>query len=963
MLARFGVALVILAATSVGLLAQVDGAIQGTVIDESDAAMPGVGVTAVEEATGRRYFATTDGAGKFVLLRVAAGTYRIEAALQGFTSVATTGVEVLVGQNLNLPNMVLKVATLEESVTVTGAAPLVDTLSRQVGTNLDRRQLEVLPLQGRNWMELSLLAKGITANDADNTPGARDRYFNLNVDGQQITQNRVTATIAQPRFSREAIAEFQIITNQFDVSQGRSLGAQVQAISRAGTNTTAGSLFGYFRDDSLNAPDPIVKSVVPYTNRQVGGSLGGPIRKDKLLYFFTYEDESEPQTVILTPPQLPNQVFQLASDVKHHLAMARVDSNLSDRNHLTVRASYWAAVWPFVIDSNSSHPSGGSRRNLDSRSLITTWTNVLSNTAVQEVKVGFDQFHLLQKMPFSGINNTPTYAFPGLSIGGDGRYPQFAPQSTLSARYDLTKHAGNHDLKLGGEHLSSRGHNGYTGAPRGSFSFASRPPTAELERRFPVDAYADPTKWDVSGLDARVLSYTNVMGSVAVNYTRPIFALWLGDSWRATDRLSLSFGVRWDFDRGVADSPVTSDVSFIPFNGPLYKQGIMDWNDVAPRVGFVYDVGGKSNFVIRGGVGQYYNFTTAQANTESQRALLRKNTTFFNDGLPGFMQNPTRLFTPEQIQAGVAPESHIVVAHDFSTPFAIQSAIGFQKQFGSVTGLEMDLTHTRNYNALRGRDINLFFDPVTGYNVNPIVSGQQAQTRPDPRFTSVTWAETAGGSEQLYLSTQLRRRFRSNLEGTIAYTLTFIDHDDYNNVFGGASANNQFDMDDEWSYSTGFQRHTVRANGSVRLPWDVSISGIYSYGSGAHFATSIPLAGAAIWNKPGVNRLNVGPPITIPDGVRDRFEGTDVIGTGGKTPRNALIGLPIHKVDLRLTKRIRIRGSVTVQAIGEVFNLFDHANYGAYNGQLTSPAFGLPAQNASSSYRSRTGQVAFRLQF
>ena len=265
MLARFGVALAIFAATSAGLFAQVDGTIQGTVIDESAAAMPGVGVTAVEEATGRRYLATTDGSGKFILISVAAGTYRIEAALQGFTSVATTGVEVLVGQNLNLPNMVLRVATLQESVTVTGTAPLIDTQSRQVGTNLDRRQLEVMPLQGRNWMELSLLAKGITANDADNTPGARDRYFNLNVDGQQITQNRVTATIAQPRFSREAIAEFQIITNQFDVSQGRSLGAQVQAISRAGTNTTTALSLAYFRDDSLNAADPIVKSVVPYT--------------------------------------------------------------------------------------------------------------------------------------------------------------------------------------------------------------------------------------------------------------------------------------------------------------------------------------------------------------------------------------------------------------------------------------------------------------------------------------------------------------------------------------------------------------------------------------------------------------------------------------------------------------------------------------------------------------------------
>ena len=944
-------------------LAQVDATVQGAIVDESKAALPGVTVTATEQTTGRRYVATTDGRGEYLLLNVAAGTYRIDATLQGFGSVAIPSIELLVGQNARVTEIVMKLAGLEESLTVTGAAPLVDTASAQIGTNLDRRQLEALPLQGRNWLELSLLAKGITANDADSTPGVRDRYFNLNVDGQQITQNRVTATIAQPRFSREAIAEFQILTNQFDVTQGRSLGAEVQAVSRAGTNKTSGALYGYFRDDSLNAPDPIVKTVVPYTNRQVGGAVGGPIRVDKLLYFFTYENEAEPQTVILTPPQTPNQVFQLPSDVLQHLAMARVDQNLSNRDHFAYRASYWAAVWPFTIDSTASHPSMGSRRNLDSRSIIGTWTRVLSSTKVQELKVGFDQFSTLQRLALPSINATPTYSFPGFSIGGDGRYPQFAPQSTFSARYDLTSHLGNHDLKVGAEHLYSWGHDGYTGAPRGSYSFVSRPPTAELERRFPADVYDDPSRWDVSGLDSRLTSYTNDFGSNAVNYDRPIIAAWLGDRWRMTDRLTVNFGVRWDFDAGVANSPVKSDAQFKPFNGPLYKSGIMDFRAVAPRGGFAYDLGGKKDLVVRGGMGVFYNFTSSQANTEEQRYLLRKTTTFFNDGRPGFLANPTRNYSAEQIDAGLAPGPTRSVAFDFKTPYTIQSSIGFQKQLGAVTGIDVDLTHTRNYHALRGRDINLFYNPATGYNVDPIVPGSTVQNRPDPNYTVVGWMETEGGSEQMYLSSSLNRRFKGRFQSALSYTLTFRDYDDYDNVFGGPSANNQFDMGDEWSFATGFQRHTLRANGLVNLPWDMSLSGIYAFGSGSHFSTTISNAAGVPYNKTGTNRLNIGAPITIPDSVRDRYDGPAVIGTGETTPRNALRGLPIHKVDLRFTKKVRLGGQASLSGIAEVFNLFNRANYGAYNGQITSSTFGAPASNPSNSYRSRTGQVAFRLQF
>ncbi len=129
----------------------------------------------------------------------------------------------------------------------------------------------------------------------------RDRQFQLNLDGQEITQQVAGSGFGQPKFSREAIAEFQVVTNLFDITQGRSLGIQVQAISRSGTNNYDGSVYGYFRDDKWNAKDFIANRVLPYANQQLGGAIGGPLIKDKMHFFASFEREDEPNTILAAP--------------------------------------------------------------------------------------------------------------------------------------------------------------------------------------------------------------------------------------------------------------------------------------------------------------------------------------------------------------------------------------------------------------------------------------------------------------------------------------------------------------------------------------------------------------------------------------------------------------------------------------------------------------------------------------
>jgi hypothetical protein len=384
---------------------QAQGAsIIGTVTDETKAVLPGVTVTATDVASGEQFTVTTNEKGEYRLRTVPPGAYTLRAELPGFSALVLERVELLVGQHATIP-FTLKLARVSETVTVAGETPLVDTSSSQIGGNVDRRQMEELPLQGRNWMELSKLVKGITANDVTNTPGvSRDDDFQLNLDGQQITQKIAGSGFGQPRFSRESIAEFQIVTNMFDITQGRSTGIEVQAITRSGTNRTSGSVYGFFRDDKFNAPDPVANKVLPYSNQQVGGSLGGPVVKDKLHYFASYEYEREPGTYFSSPSALPGESFTIPYKNNQKSVLARIDDQLSTTDRLTLRGSRWDWSNPFVLGVGA-HPSNASVQTKDATNVVGIWNKVVSDTKVQEVRIGYNNFDWTNK-PQPGLANT-----------------------------------------------------------------------------------------------------------------------------------------------------------------------------------------------------------------------------------------------------------------------------------------------------------------------------------------------------------------------------------------------------------------------------------------------------------------------------------------------------------------------------------------------------------------------------
>jgi Carboxypeptidase regulatory-like domain len=967
-----------------------EASLNGTVTDETKAVLPGATVTATSLETGAATAAVSDERGQYRLLRLPAGKYKVQAELQGFATVVVPSVELLVGQNATVP-FALKLASVSETLTIVAEAPLVDTSSSQVAGNVDRRQMEQLPLQGRNWMELSKLVKGVTANDIGNSIGtaAMDDLWQLNLDGQQITQKVAGSGFGQPRFSRESIAEFQIVTNLFDITQGRSAGMEIQAISKSGTNITSGNAYGYFRNDSLNAPDLVAKKVLPYSNQQVGATLGGPIVKDRIHYFASYEYEREPGTTFATPSLLPTQTFSVPYKNGQNSFLGRVDDQLSSSDRLSLRASRWNWANPYLLPTGGAeHPSHASDQTKNATNVLGTWSSVMGGgNRVLEVKGGYNGFHWTNA-PQDALVGTREYRVPGLNFGAPYNYPQTLNQNNWTGRLDYSVHKDRHDLKMGAEYIHVHNGGPWFIQRQGFFTFNSAP--TNLAAVLPADAAFDPSRWNLAPLNSLARDFQINFAQNESNWTidvpRPTYAIWVGDNWRVNSTLTVNMGMRWDADPNMASPPNirTNDIlvnSGIPqsyhhqlagVNDYGYKTDIRDWKNIAPRAGFTYNVGGSNNLVIRGGSGLYFASPVSNVTFSPQFYSQLVSATFVNDGRANFITNPTNGVTADQIFAGqvkTPAQTVRTIAPDFKSPYTWQSSIGFQKQINAVTGFDVDLTHWTEYRDTRTIDANLAYNAATGYNL----ANGSAPVRPNPSYAGVFQFVSDGKRDQTAIASSISRRLRNRFQAGLTYTLMLEMKDNGTVGYGNAPANNPFNyLDGEWATSQDFQRNTVRLWGLMQWPLGFSTSVTYFYGSGNRFNNSIA---TQPYGKPGTNRLNLTATgastnaITIPAAVLDRWNGPAVVESGAVIPRNALEGLPIHKVDFHLTNDIKLRGASKLQLVAEVFNLFNHGNYGSYNTSLsaTAPAttalFGTPNQNTGTAYVSRQAQLGFKVAF
>jgi hypothetical protein len=939
-----------------------EAVLSGTVTDSSGGVLPGVTVTAVHTATGNSFLAVTDERGGF-RTPVRIGQYKVSAELQGF-AVVTKATEVLVGQTA-VVNLQMAPSTVQESIIVNGEAPLVDTTTSTLGGNIDKRQMQDLPINGRNWMDLAMLAPGSRQNESSNIPQARQGYSQINIDGQQITHLIPGTDQNQPSYSMDAIAEFVVITNRFDATQGRSSGMLANAVTKSGTNNYTGTLAGYFRSDRFNASDFIQQRVVPYSDQQVAATFGGPVKKDRIHFFGNYEQERQPQTVTFSSPY-PTFNIDLTAQNRQRKGIVRGDAQFSSRTHFMTRfQKYYNDLPNSGTGGASSHPSTARREQRHSNEVFSALTQVLGLRAVNEIKGGASLFNYTRDaavtwkggcFPDAPVRcgGSQTISLRGYSIGQ--AVGQDQTQNNYSIRDDLTvslDKGGRHDVKFGGEYVKQPTYILWCATCTGSLDATNGPVPANIQSLFPV--WNDASTWNLAPLSPISRRFTMNVSSTRFHYKIPqsLYAAWLQDDWKVASKLTLNLGLRYDVQVGANSEGYV----FTPWiNNDIPR----DLNNLGPRVGFAYTLNDKT--VVRGGYGLFYAQASTDEGHQTAEAVHQAAAEALYDGRADFAVNPYNGPVPTYAQVmanacdqnGNAPGCYRrSITDEINSkwrrmPYARQGSIGLERQVGADMSLQANYVYTGGRGEEVDTNINLTYDPLTGVNY----PSSDLTHRPFPEWGIVPLGLLEGYSNYHGLETSFNKRFSHRWQAQGTYTLSaFRDGNpqpDMFSIVNGSLTRAPIgftiakDIAGEYGLATTDQRHRAVFNGIYNPGLGIQVSGLYFYGSGSRMAT-----------RYGSDVRDVGFGLMATQRLRPN---------GSIIPRNDFVGLAIHRVDMRAQKSFAI-GRRSIAGIVDVFNLLDRANYGSYTLTETSAAYTKPSYNSNLAYQARMVQFGFRLAF
>jgi len=958
-----------------------EAVLTGTVTDSTGAVLPGVTVVAVNDATGNRYEGVTDERGIY-RLPARVGAYTISAELPGFTTATRGGVQLLVGQTASV-SLQMTPSTVQETVTVTADAPLLNITTSSLGANINPAQVEELPVAGRNWMGLALLAPGsrtATGNAQAPLPdrnGGEVREFQLNLDGQQISSELGAGN--QPKFSQDSIAEFQFISNRFDATQGRSSGVQVNVITKSGTNSLSGLFRTNFQSSRFNAEDPVVHRTLPVSNQQYSTALGGPILRDKLHYYGNFEYERAPLASVWTTPY-PAFNIELNGKFSRKIAGVRTDYQVSRNTRLMGRVSGSQSYSPFGGGSATAHPASTIDTTDRNREYLGSMTQVLSNRAVNELKrayshYGFENNTLVtwskHWQASNGITNGyPRIQFTGFNFNANANAPRHRDQKVTQVRDDFTfsyEARGRHDLRAGGEFVDHYEDSlncnqcGGTIDARGTFGGAAIPSPAQMQAWFPDPFNAD--TWNFAALSPWVRTYTIGIGEFPNQYHQPKYGAWAQDDWRLGDRLTLNLGLRYDLSLNSFANDL--GLEYKAGQPPFYPAGRPnDTNNIQPRFGFAYQLNDRT--VFRGGSGLYYSdaLTIDAFWPKYNTQLLRLQYT--NDGRADFAANPLNgqpLPTYDQAQSQLcnssaqaanfaawrasnfagaapciinalqempAPDEYMKMARNWN------SSIGFQRQFGSSYAVEADFVYTKGTDEKDTiPNVNLAYDPATGVNL-PFNNANRARL-PWPEMGVVSMIPHNTRSGLRSLQTAFTKRLSNRWQASATYTLSWL-YSAENQPFSGLQIV-PFpvapDLGNEYTLAGDDQRHRAVFNGIWQVGRGFQISGLHYFGAGIRAANEyggdLRLLGAT-----GSARLRPN---------------------GSLVERNSYIQPVQNKTDVRVQQRVPLGGRLAIDLIAEGFNVFNRPNF-TETVQESSANYGKPA---SGQYR--TGQVGFRLTF
>lgn len=658
---------------------QTTATINGTVTDASGAVLAGAEITVTSAATANARTTVSGSAGDYTIAFLPPGTYSMKVAAKGFATVQQNGVTLQVGQTVTL-NQTMKPGGANEVVEVTSAPPMVETSVSNVVGSVSPTEVSSLPIVVRNFANLETLIPGV--RQAEGFDPTKTRVGNISVnggDGRQVdtsvdggdNKDLVVGGLVQ-NFSMEGIQEFNVETNRYTAEAGHSVAAVVNVVTKSGTNQVHGSVFGLFQNSALNKNDYFTLQTCanngissgncpkPLLHEyQYGGSIGGPIIKDKLFFFGAFEQRREPGNLIVNPTSYSNlQIFQaetagfpggpyaqpvtnLPAPYTDTMWTAKLDWTINSKNSIFAR--YGGQKWTTSNDQlGSIFNSDGSAGNGDINNfqdLAIQWTSTISPTKVNAYTVHFQDF--ANTIPSAPLNNF-TYPVAG---GGTVTNPNITfadgstvgtnvnvPQETLIRKYqfeDVFSWTHNtHNMKMGGNWIYFSKMGGYFYSGLGYFmTFWDNPNCIQTNTCAGGDY---PLGISTPGA-IKEMFYSTGSGSTAQPPWSSL-GLFFQDDWKVSPRLTLNLGLRWDANidflqpqlgqsqstsnRGIYDmtqlmnnpnfpvnDPGAQTISYLVKNTGNLTRTTADWKEFQPRIGFAWDITGTGKHLLRGGYG------------------------------------------------------------------------------------------------------------------------------------------------------------------------------------------------------------------------------------------------------------------------------------------------------------------------------------------------------------------------
>ena len=1011
--------------------------LRGTIYDPNHAAIPGARVSVTRIATGDVRTTTTDDKGEFGVSSLPSGVYRVEVEMPSFRR-HDERIEILVNQDQRL-DVTLGVSGPETTIDSTDEAQLKKD-SPSLGTVIENRQVTGLPLDGRNFYELSLLVPGavppapgsagsVRGDFAFSVNGAREDANNFLLDGVYNVDPKLNTFGVRP--SVDAIREFEMLTSTYDASFGRNPGAQVNVILNSGSNDFHGSLFEFHRNAALDARNffaPASKSKPKYIRNQFGGSLGGPIKRDRTFFFADYEGtrSREGITRITNVPTaleragdfsqslfgvpanpftgqpfdngvipdffinpvgralaalypLPNRNVPFQNFVSSPTLRddndsfdARVDHNLSDRANLTFRYSFGDRnlFEPFTGSSFSLLPGFGDTVKRRSQNGMVALTMVLTPNLVNESRVAFSRVAASVTQEASVLNSdvglpaiSPRARDAGLSfitvtgfspLGDEGNNPQNSVTNVYQFLNNASYVSGDHLIKFGVDVRFSQQNAFRDVESRGRLQFS---PFGQITG---------------NALGDLLLGFPFLTSVARVDNPQQIrtesYNFFINDSYRITPRLTLTGGLRYEYnsppvdadDRANVYDVATRNLVQVGTNGVPRSGFEADRNNFAPRVGFAWSVSEKT--VLRGGYGIYYDQSPlAPAEALYFNSPFFDNNIFFSlPGLPLTLNDPFPAFFPFPL-----PDSALSIQRDLRTGYMQHWNFNVERQVGSSSVIELAYVGSKGTKLLTARDINQPQPSV-------LPPGLPFVPRPDPRFDDINLLESRGNSNYNALQARFQQRLARGFSGLVSYTWS-KSIDDASNFFSSAGDPN-FPQN---SYNVAAERGRSNFDASHRL--SASYAYAFPFGKGRQYLAddgwlSTVLTG---WETYGIVTLQSGRPFTVAllSEIDNSGTGRSILGFGandrpnlignpelsnpttlqwfntaafafpapgtfGNAGRNILEGPGFQNVNASLVKNTALTERVNLQFRAEAFNLFNHPNFNLPDNFLGSPTFG-----------------------